>query len=631
MGIPTFVTNPDPWIYHSQNFVVLDIETTNLDKGDALNNDNRLLLYTIYNNNNNSIITEWANEYQCSSLIQTLYDADFVIAHNVKFEIHWMKRCGMDISKVLWFDTMLGEYVLYSNQGKPLGLGAVASRRGLGDKDKYIDTCMKRGICPSELPRSLVRRRNRLDVRQTLGIFKQQLQELTESDKLGVLYTKCLLTPVLADIETRGVCLDKDRVNEEYYRLSSEVSDYKRQLEDIAGGINFKSPPQMANFIYGKLGFKELKNRRGEVIRNKPSKQFPDGAPKVDVHTLNALKASTKEQKDFIELRAKYIKSADALSKYLLFYKGVVDYYDGVFYGQFNQAVTATQRLSSSGKKLSAPIFDGKEKAVQFQNQPRGYKKLVKAKSDDYLVCEPDGAQLEFRVAGHLGRDVQVIQDIIDGVDVHQFTADTMTASGQPTSRQEAKSRTFKPLYGGESGTKAEQEYYAAFKKRYSGVAQTQADWIGHVVNHKSLVTETGLEFYWADTKITRSGYTTNRESICNYPVQYLATGEIIPIAMIKLWHELLNNSLRSSIINTVHDSSPMEVHKDEVEQVRELIIEAYTDYVYFYLDKVYGIEFLAPLGVGIKIGDHWGEGEEEKIQVNPPTKLDGVNYGTND
>ena len=70
-----------------------------------------------------------------------------------------------------------------------------------------------------------------------------------------------------------------------------------------------------------------------------------------------------------------------------------------------------------------------------------------------------------------------------------------------------------------------------------------------------------------------------------------------------------------------------MEVHKDEIETVKPLIIDAYTDYVYFYLKQVYGIDFVAPLGVGMKFGEHWSEGEEIKLQVNPPTRLRGVKY----
>jgi len=311
----------------------------------------------------------------------------------------------------------------------------------------------------------------------------------------------------------------------------------------------------------------------------------------------------------------------------LEFFLGVVREKDGIFFGEFNQTITATQRLSSSGRQRKFDLFK-KEKSAQFQNLPRIYKRLFRTKDPAYIYCEPDGAQLEFRVAGHLGRDRQAIQDIVDNVDVHTFTADTISAAGQATDRQGAKSHTFKPLYGGSSGTRAEQAYYKAFKEKYSGIARTQDWWVRQVLAQKYLRTETGLIFYWPDTRQEQnSKYIKNREAICNYPVQSLATADIIPIAVTKLWHELLDKNLKSVIINTIHDSSPMEVHRDEVEDVKPLIIEAYTDYVYKYLKEVYDIEFVAPLGVGMKFGEHWGEGVETKIQVNPPTKLDGVLY----
>ena len=230
-------------------------------------------------------------------------------------------------------------------------------------------------------------------------------------------------------------------------------------------------------------------------------------------------------------------------------------------------------------------------------------------------------------MAGHLGRDTKVIQDLIDEVDVHTYTANTITEAGQPTDRQGAKSHTFKPLYGGSSGTKAEQAYYKAFKEKYCGVAAAQDEWKMEVVNSGSLVTETGLEFFWPDTKINSKRYINNQEAICNYPVQSLATADIIPIAVTKLWHELKARGMQSKIVNTIHDSSPAKVHVDEQGEFKELVIDSYTSYVYFYLKEVYGIDFLAPLGVGIKMGTHWGEGKEEKFQVNPPTRLEGVNY----
>lgn len=634
--IPHFISDPDPRIYESDNYVVLDFETTNKDFGDPLNPENRL------------VVTDWeyqgehhqrrCSEYELNDLVDAVESADFVVAHNAKFELGWLRRCGADISRILVFDTMIAEYVLWSNHPKrdPLKLGYITKKYGLGTKDPYIDVCMDNGVCPSELPESLLNERCWKDVRQTHELFLRQREKLIEQGKLAVQFTRCILTPVLTDIESRGLALDYDRVKAEYDKTRAEYDRLKAELDEFTGGINPRSGPQVAKFLYETLGFKELTDKKGKPIRGKASKQFPDGAPKTDKDTIAALEVTTPEQEKFAKLRNEFNLVAHALGTYLEFFLGVCQERDGIFYGSFNQTVTATQRLSSSGKKL---LFKDakKPKGAQLQNLPREYKPLFIAKDpNNFYFCEPDGAQLEFRVAGHIGRDIKIIQDIVDEVDAHTFTAHTLTSAGQPINRQGAKAHTFKPLYGGKSGTKAEKTYYQAFRKKYAGITETQEGWIKDVIysNRKALRTETGLEFFFPSSKPVKPnkytgerGYVENEASICNYPVQSLATADIIPIAVTKLWHELHDRDMQSHIVNIIHDSSPMEIHKEEVLESIELIIDSYTNYVYYYLKKVYGIDFLAPLGIGIKIGTHWSEGDEGKTQVNPPTRLEGVNY----
>jgi hypothetical protein len=104
--------------------------------------------------------------------------------------------------------------------------------------------------------------------------------------------------------------------------------------------------------------------------------------------------------------------------------------------------------------------------------------------------------------------------DIWRGVDIHAFTADVIGCT-----RQEAKAHTFKPLYGGKSGTAEQKRYYSTFEEKYSGVSGTQRNWCYRVLRTKELETEWGLKYYWPTTKMTESGYITNTTSICNYPV----------------------------------------------------------------------------------------------------------------
>ena len=332
-----------------------------------------------------------------------------------------------------------------------------------------------------------------------------------------------------------------------------------------------------------------------------------------------ALKAKTKEQREFVEVYQQFNKLNAALSKNLEFFMGIVEEHNNFFYGQFNQTVTQTHRLSSSGRPTYFELFQ-KKKSVQFQNLPRQFKSLHCARHPGWLFAEIDGAQLEFRVAAHLGNDKTAVDAIREGFDVHSYTASVLTENGERTDRQGAKPHTFKPLYGGRSGTKAQQAYYAAFRERYQGISGTQENWIYRVLAKKELPIPSGLVFYWPHARQdSKSGYVNVTPSVCNYPVQSYATADIIPIAIIKIWHEIKAREMESFLVNTVHDSVEGEIHPDEVEEFRDLAFDAFTNYVYFYLDVVYDDRFTVPLGAEIKFGEHWGEGDEESISVEPP------------
>ena len=174
-----------------------------------------------------------------------------------------------------------------------------------------------------------------------------------------------------------------------------------------------------------------------------------------------------------------------------------------------------------------------------------------------------------------------------------------------------AKSRTFKPLYGGTSGTKAEQAYYAAFKEKYKGIAQAQQSWLDEVLRTKKLRLASGLIVYWPDTRLQGSGFITNTTQICNLPVQSLATADMMPIAITYQWHRMKMAEMQSFLVNTIHDSSIGEVHPKEVELYSDIGVQSFTSDTYFFMKEVYGIEWNVTMGAGVKIGTNWGEGEE--------------------
>lgn len=600
MLLPEHIRSPDPSILLSDNYVVLDFETTNIEFGDAAMADNRLLL-SAWKPSKGSVHYCWGGEFDIDHLVRACEEADIIVAHNSKMELKWLHRAGIDLSKVVPYCTMIGDYVLLGNRRKPLGLGPMAERYGFGTKDPYVDKLMRSKICPSEIPRSFLLARCIKDVQQTEAIFLKQRKALHENNLLPVMFTRCIFTPVLADIEMQGMQLDHGRVNEAHDEAEQRLLRVDSELNAMAPGVNMNSPLQLGELLYNDLGFKELRKGK-EVLRT------ATGRPLTDATTISKLSATNKKQRKFKELITERALVDAQLSKALRKFKECCDN-DELLYARFNQTVTATHRLSSSGIKYN----------VQFQNLARQFKPLFKAKQDGWLMAEDDGAQIEFRVAGFLGQDQQAYEDIINEEDVHSYTASVLTDAGQTTSRQDAKPHTFKPLYGGQSGTKAERAYYAAFREKYPGITQTQEAWKREVVREKRLVLGHGLAFYWPDTKISSDGYVSNSTAICNYPVQNLATAEIVPTAITFQWHRMRRAGMAAQIVNTVHDSSISECPPPEVEQLKDIATEAYTSDVYRYLDTVYDMQFNFPLGIGHKAGEHWAEGEEVKMQVVPP------------
>lgn len=639
-----------PEVYNSDNYVVVDfeIDTSHGDYGHAVWPDNGLLLAS-WRVAGQPVQSSWNSEFSQDKLLRDVEAADFIVAHNAKYELGWLKRCGLDITEVIVFDTQIAEYVLLGNlaagcettglPGRSISLEACRKRRGLKVKDPVVDLLMKQDVNPKDMPRPWLQGRCESDVTSTEQLFLDQRPHLERTGRLPVLYTRCMLTPVLAAIEFEGMTLDAERVEKEYREHKRLLKELSLQFEEMAQGINWKSPLQVANFLYAPepegMGFEERKGRDGRPRRT------ASGRPKADKDTIASLVGKTKRQKSFLELRTKIGKVQAAVSKSLEFFHGICNEYDSRFYATFNQCNTATHRLSSSGHKYWIDEFQ-KKKTTQFQNMPRVFKPLFTAETEGNLMVEVDGSQLEFRVAAELGRDRQALADITDpDFDAHCTSASIINGipydeflqayrSGDKKAkalRTAAKVDTFKPLYGGESGNKGQKAYYKAFKQRYSGLAAMQESWVEQVMSNdqRRLTTPWGMRYYWPRAKRSPfDGYVNVKNPVYNYPVQAFATAEIIPIALCSLFYRTRDlDGVR--ILNTVHDSVILEVPPQHLDAVREAAIKSFGMDVYEYLETVYNFKFHVPLGCGITVGKHWSEGAEESYNIWPDGRREKV------
>lgn len=540
-------------------------------------------------------------------LRRSIESADFIVAQHAKFELQWLAREGVDIAKLVVFDTMLAEYVRLGNRRGPKDLDSLAKRYALAAKSSVVKRLITGGVCPSQIPERWLVEYGCHDTETTEQVFRLQRRELESLHLLPHLYTRCLLTPVLADIERHGMQLDKERVYEEYNRALAEYETAEAALSKSYEGVNFSSSKQLGVLLYTTLAFAELTKWDGSADRT------AGGKPRTDKDAIAALEARTDDQRAFKSL-IKELKLAETQLKSLEKMKACCDENDGVLLYKFNQAITQNHRLSSSGQRYK----------LQGQNFARAFKRLFRARHQDWVVAEGDGMGMEFRIAAHLGRDVVALGDIRGRKDVHRATAAVYNRKREEAvtkdERQAAKSKTFEPLYGATAGDKFKKEYIKYFQTRYSGIFDTQTNWTYQVLKDKQLRTEWGLIFYWPDCRMSSSGRISHSTNIFNYPISCFATGEIIPIGLVHVWHYLRALKLNAFLVNTVHDSVIGETPEYELDTFNAVVNRSLTTDTFRYLDIVYGVRLVVPLGVELKVGRFWSEGEvyEGEFQVDP-------------
>ena len=582
---PAMHTNPD--IYLSDNYLVVDLETTNVEKGTALNADNHLLLACWSFREEKRHV--WGDEYQMQELEQDIRAAEFIVCHGGKFELGWFRRCGYDLRKIVLYDTLLGEKVLAGNRRMVLSLDATAKRRNLGQKDSTVSLMIKAGVCPSQIPQAMLKDYCDQDVALTEAIFIEQRAELRAMGLLPVFWARNAVTPVLADIEPHGMGLDAVRVNEMFVGYKAQWDTLNVEFNRLTGGINPKSPKQMREFLYEKMGFAEVTDYKGKEVKTDTGEK----ATSKDI--LTQLDAVTDEQKEFKKVAVSLAKLKTPMQN-LTKMKAKADNGERM-YGTFNQAVAQTHRLSSSAR------LGG----MQLQNPERAFKKCFRARPG-YVLMQADAAQLEFRIAADLARDDLAINFIRGGGDVHQLASEVLGVV-----RDAAKAKTFRPLYGGSSGTPKEKKYYKAFREAYPKIYETQTAWTLEVAKNKTLRIASGLIFYWPDTEVKQSGYVTNTTSIFNYPIQSFSW-DVIAMTLRDVWEQL--DGIDARILNTQHDSIILEVSEASVEHVETILVEAFTSRIYTIIYTLFSHEIKVPLAVGLKYGSHWGEGSETKHEA---------------
>ena len=616
--------------------MVLDFETDSEQFGSPLNEENDVVLacwQIVHPSGEVEKKEKWGGVYEMQELLDDIASASFLVAHNLKFELGWLKRCGLELRDVLGYDTMLAQWVIDGNRkgkGFERSLAALTAKYGVEGKVDLVSKLIGEGVACRDIHPEWLLEYCHQDVEATRQVFLAQQAVLTELQLWHLVYVRSLTCAVLADIEFEGLTLDADRVKEAYVKAKGTLEELGAALSVMTEGINLGSPKQLGHYLYNVLNFPPPKDHRGKPVLT------AGGDVSTNSKVLETLKAETEEQRKFLSLYKEYNKAASLVEKNLDYFRLVCEQRGGTFYGELKQNVVQTHRLASSGIKTEFVVGTKKDRkgvvsdktkemSVQLQNIPREFKGLFWSGDKDWLIGEADSAQVEFRVAVDMANDTVGYEEVSTGVDIHSFTAKVLYEAGDPEivslpankRRQESKKSSFRPLYGGRSGSPAIVAYCDYFRDKYKGISAMQREWQLRCLNDGKFRTPYGMIFYFPDTKMQKSGYITNSTSICNFPVQGAATGEIIPIALVHFWHRCRGRNIKPFV--TIHDSVVARVHKDSQEEFVQIAKQSMTLDVYEFLSRVYKWDMKVPLGFGSKIAPHWGDSKEElKLDVFP-------------
>ena len=336
--------------------------------------------------------------------------------------------------------------------------------------------------------------------------------------------------------------------------------------------------------------YTEMAKYAGFRQRPKSVYDVAESGFRTDKITLSKIAAEAEgEFKEFIDAVVRH----NAVDTYLnTFVEGLKNFTNekGFLHPKFMQAVTATGRLSS--------------RDPNFQNQPRGktfpIRKVVTSRFDGGKILEIDFAQLEFRTAVYLAQDKQGMEDIKNKIDVHQYTADIIGVS-----RQDAKAHTFKPLYGGVTGTEDEKRYYTKFLEKYKDIKTWHDKLQSEAIRYKRIKLPTGREYSFPYAERTPWGGSTYGTQIKNYPVQGFATADIVPLACINIYKLMKDKGVKSLLVNTVHDSIVADVYPGEEDVMSDIFNQGTADVIPA-LKQYYKIDFNVPLDTELKIGNNW-------------------------
>lgn len=531
------------------------------------------------------------NQSKVVEIVKPLFENKEIakIGQNIKFDIMVLANVGIDVAGFK-YDTMLLHYLIDPESRHGVNFMA---RTYLNYEMVEIESLIGKGarqITMDMVPVEKVSQYACEDADITLRLKEVLWTELVSQEMVD-LY-KDIEEPmidVLAEIELTGVKLDTTILTKSGEELNAELEKYERKIREIAEEpeMNVNSSVQLGEALFDKLKI----DPNPKLTRTK--RYRTDEEYLLSLSDRNPIIGYVLEYRGIKKLLSTYIEALPEL----------INPKTGRVHTSYNQAVTATGRLSSSNPNLqNIPVRTAEGREIRRAFVPS---------SSDNLIFAADYSQVELRLMAHLSEDENLLQAFHRGEDIHSSTASLLfhLPIEEVTSdhRRKAKTANFGIIYGISPFGLGQRlniplmearEIIEGYFRSYPGV-KSYMDRVIEEAGETGYVSTIFGRKRWLRDITSRNAHARGlaERNAINAPIQGSAA-DIMKIAMIDVREEFIRQGIRSKVIMQVHDELVVDMLKTEQEKVVEIVVKAMRSAANLKVDLL----------VDYSIGDNWLE-----------------------
>ena len=523
-------------------------------------------------------------------LLRPLFEDETIlkIGQNLKYDISMLAQYGINV-KGKMFDTMLAHYLLEPEQRHNMDYLAevylnyitipIEDLIGMGKQQKTM----------REVPINLVKEYAAEDADITLQLYEKLLPLLKENGVEKLFYEiEMPLVPVLSRMEANGVRIDTQNLQQISEEFGGEIQKIEEEIYALAGTpFNIASPKQLGEILFEKL-------KIDEKAKKTKTGQYATGEEVLQklLHKHPIIQ-KILDYRSFTKLKSTYLDALPAL----------VNPKDGLIHTSYNQAVTATGRLSSNNPNLqNIPVRTAQGREIRRAFVPR---------SEAYTLLAADYSQIELRIIAHLSQDPAMVADFNLGHDIHAATAAKVfhVPMNEVTKEQRsrAKAVNFGIIYGMSAFGLAERmelsrseaaDIIKKYFEEYAGIKEYMNRSIALARERGYAETILGRRRYLRDINGANSvvrGF-AERNAI-NAPIQG-SSADMIKIAMIGIHEEMQRLKMQSKMMLQVHDELVFDAHLDELDALKAIVNDK----------MVNALPLSVPVVVEMNTGNNWLE-----------------------